>query len=93
MEFGRLQILVRSEQIRREADNAGPRMELDYWKTNMAKFNILLEQLKSAEVKAVIGILQCAKSKLIAVCFCCIIYQIIIYWYGRGSPNLDFCPP
>ncbi|XP_076449104.1 dynein axonemal heavy chain 5-like [Babylonia areolata] len=59
-------ILVKSEQIRQEADNAGPRVELEHWKMHMAKFNFLLDQLKSPEVKAVIGILQCAKSKLIA---------------------------
>jgi dynein heavy chain len=29
----------------------------------MAKFNNLLEQIKSARVKAVVGILQAAKSK------------------------------
>ncbi|KAL8616403.1 Dynein heavy chain 5, axonemal [Nucella lapillus] len=58
-------ILVKSEQIRREADNAGPRIELEHWKMHMAKFNFLLDQLKSHEVKAVIGVLQCAKSKLI----------------------------
>ena len=58
---------MRSEQIRREADNAGPRIELEHWKMNMAKFNFLLDQLKGHEVKAVIGILQCAKSKLIPV--------------------------
>ncbi|KAK7114140.1 hypothetical protein V1264_000252 [Littorina saxatilis] len=58
-------ILVKSEQIRREADNAGPRVELEHWKMHMARFNFLLDQLKGHEVKAVIGILQCAKSKLI----------------------------
>ncbi|KAK7469847.1 hypothetical protein BaRGS_00036125 [Batillaria attramentaria] len=60
-------ILVRSEQIRREADNVGPRAELEHWKKRMAKFSFLLDQLRGQEVKAVIGVLQCAKSKLIPV--------------------------
>ena len=33
------QVLVESEQIRREADNIGPLAELNYWKSRMAKFN------------------------------------------------------
>jgi dynein heavy chain len=33
------QVLVESEQIRREADNIGPAAELSYWKNRMAKFN------------------------------------------------------
>lgn len=33
------QVLVESEQIRREADNIGPSAELNYWKSRMAKFN------------------------------------------------------
>lgn len=61
------QILVRSEQIRREADNAGPRAELQHWQKRLAKFSFLLDQLRGQEVRAVIGILQCGKSKLIPV--------------------------
>ncbi len=43
-------ILAESEQIRREADNIGPRAELDYWKKRTSKFNYLLDQVKSHEV-------------------------------------------
>ncbi|KAK3576985.1 hypothetical protein CHS0354_005992 [Potamilus streckersoni] len=57
------QVLAESEQMRREADDIGPTAELAYWKSRMAKFNNLLEQMKSPRVKAVIGILQVAKSK------------------------------
>lgn len=39
--------------------------ELAYWKQRMAKFNNLLEQIKSQRVKAVVGVLQAAKSKSI----------------------------
>lgn len=59
------QVLAESEQIRREADNIGPRAELDYWKKRTSKFNYLLDQIKGQEVKATIGVLQAAKSRLI----------------------------
>jgi dynein heavy chain len=64
-----LKVLAESEQIRREADSIGPRAELDYWKKRMTKFNFLLDQIKTADVKAVLTILQTAKSKLIQVKF------------------------
>ena len=56
-------VLTESEQIRREADDTGPYSELAYWKQRMAKFNNLLEQIKSQRVKAVVGVLQASKSK------------------------------
>ena len=58
-------VLAESEQIRREADNIGPRAELEYWKKRTSKFNYLLDQIKGHEVKAAIGVLQTAKSRLI----------------------------
>jgi dynein heavy chain len=57
------QVLAESEQIRREADNIGPRAELDYWKKRTSKFNYLLDQIKSCEIKAAFGVLQTAKSR------------------------------
>ncbi|CAF4727702.1 unnamed protein product, partial [Rotaria sp. Silwood2] len=59
------EVLAESEQIRREADDIGPRAELNYWKRRMTKFNFLLDQIKTQKVKAVLTILQTAKSKLI----------------------------
>ena len=38
-------VLAESEQIRREADNIGPRAELDYWKKRTSKFNYLLDRV------------------------------------------------
>ena len=58
-------VLAESEQIRREADNIGPRAELDYWKKRTSKFNYLLDQVKEQEVKAALGVLQAAKSRLL----------------------------
>uniref|UniRef100_A0A8C4H121 Dynein, axonemal, heavy chain 5 n=1 Tax=Dicentrarchus labrax TaxID=13489 RepID=A0A8C4H121_DICLA len=60
-----LQVLAESDQLRKEADDLGPRAELDHWKKRMSRFNYLLDQLKSPDVKAVLGVLLMAKSKLI----------------------------
>ena len=62
--------------MRKEADDIGPRAELDHWKKRMSKFNYLLDQIKRHEVKAVLGILQAAKSKAIKVCFCGFIFLL-----------------
>ena len=51
--------------MRKEADNIGPSAELDHWKKRMAKFNSLLEQIKSPRCKAVVGVLHTAKSKVL----------------------------
>lgn len=62
-----IQVLAESDQLRKEADDLGPRAELDHWKKRMSRFNYLLDQLKSPDVKAVLGVLMMAKSKLIKV--------------------------
>uniref|UniRef100_A0A8C7NSW9 Dynein, axonemal, heavy chain 5 n=1 Tax=Oncorhynchus mykiss TaxID=8022 RepID=A0A8C7NSW9_ONCMY len=59
------QVLAESDQLRKEADDLGPRAELDHWKKRMSRFNYLLDQLKSPDVKSVLGVLMMAKSKLI----------------------------
>ena len=60
-------MLAESDQLRKEADDLGPRAELDHWKRRMSRFNYLLDQLKSSDVKAVLGVLLMAKSKIIKV--------------------------
>ncbi|XP_032818620.1 dynein axonemal heavy chain 5-like isoform X1 [Petromyzon marinus] len=57
------QVLVESEQIRKEADNVGPSAELVYWKKRTSRFNSLLEELKSERVQKVTGLLQAARSR------------------------------
>ncbi|NXM80593.1 DYH8 protein, partial [Oenanthe oenanthe] len=57
------QVLVESEQIRREADDVGPSAELEHWKSRMSSFNSLLDEIKSSKVKKIISILQAARSK------------------------------
>ncbi|XP_071819604.1 dynein axonemal heavy chain 5-like isoform X1 [Apostichopus japonicus] len=59
------QVLAESEQMRKEADDIGPAAELDHWKKRMAKFNSLLEQVKSPRCKATVGVLHAAKSKVL----------------------------
>ena len=51
--------------MRREADDIGPRAELEHWKKRMSRFNYLRDQIKRHDVKSVIRILQIAKSKTI----------------------------
>ncbi|KAF7655270.1 hypothetical protein LDENG_00058640 [Lucifuga dentata] len=59
------QVLAESEQLRKDADDVGPRGELAYWKKRMCRFSYLLDQLKRHDVKTVFGVLLFAKSKLI----------------------------
>lgn len=63
----RLQVLAENNQLRKEADDLGPRAELEHWKRRLAKFNYLVEQLKGPAVKAVLAVLAAAKSKLLKV--------------------------
>ncbi|XP_048577391.1 dynein axonemal heavy chain 5 isoform X1 [Nematostella vectensis] len=57
------QVLAESEQMRKEADDIGPTAELEHWKKRMAKFNVLLDQIKSPHCKAAVGVLHAAKSR------------------------------
>ncbi|XP_066479011.1 dynein axonemal heavy chain 5 [Tiliqua scincoides] len=59
------QVIAENDQLRKEADDLGPRAELDHWKKRLSKFNYLLDQLKTSDVKAVLGVLTAAKSKLL----------------------------
>lgn len=66
--------------MRKEADDVGPKAELDHWKKRMAKFNSLLDQIKGSDCKAVVGVLHAAKSKLLKVK-----YKLIELWlYSTG---------
>jgi dynein heavy chain len=39
-------VLIQNEQMRKEADNVGPRVELEHWKVRMSRFNSLRDQLR-----------------------------------------------
>uniref|UniRef100_A0A803SZM6 Dynein axonemal heavy chain 5 n=1 Tax=Anolis carolinensis TaxID=28377 RepID=A0A803SZM6_ANOCA len=60
-----MKVIAENSQLRKEADDLGPRAELDHWKKRLSKFNYLLDQLKTPDVKAVLGVLTVAKSKLL----------------------------
>ncbi|MBZ3870329.1 Dynein heavy chain 8, axonemal [Sciurus carolinensis] len=59
------QVLIESEQMRKEADDSGPLTELEHWKRMSAKFNYIIEQIKGSSCKAVINVLTVAHSKLL----------------------------
>nr|AAK60623.1 axonemal dynein heavy chain 8 long form [Mus musculus] len=59
------QVLIESEQMRKEADDSGPLTELEHWKCMSAKFNFIIEQIKGSNCKAVINVLNVAHSKLL----------------------------
>nr|KAF6461745.1 dynein axonemal heavy chain 8 [Molossus molossus] len=59
------QVLIESEQMRKEADDSGPLTELEHWKRMSAKFNYIIEQIKGPSCKAVINVLNLAHSKLL----------------------------
>lgn len=62
-----MQVLIESEQMRKEADDSGPLTELEHWKRMSAKFNYIIEQIKGPSCKAVINVLNVAHSKLLKV--------------------------
>ncbi|XP_069810981.1 dynein axonemal heavy chain 8 isoform X3 [Dendropsophus ebraccatus] len=59
------QVLIETDQVRREADVSGPETELEHWIRMYMKFNFIIEQIKGDNVKAVVLVLTMAKSKLI----------------------------
>ncbi|NWR45019.1 DYH8 protein, partial [Regulus satrapa] len=59
------QVLIESKQLRREAKDSGPLMELENWKYMSAKLNFIIEQIKGQNCKAVISVLKVAHSKIL----------------------------
>eukprot|EP00854_Cymbomonas_tetramitiformis_P001067 gene1068-1616_t len=47
----------------KQADDVGPDTELEFWRTRMAKFNSITEQLKSKACKLVLGVCMAARSQ------------------------------
>ena len=62
------QILTRSEQMRKESDDVGPRAELEHWKKRMAKFDSLTSSIKDPKCRVIINVLVASKSKVLQVC-------------------------
>lgn len=61
------QILTESEQMRKEADDVGPKAELEYWKKRLARYDSLTTCIKSQQCKTIVSILIVAKSKVLKV--------------------------
>ena len=60
-------MLTESEQMRKESDDAGPKVELEHWKKRLAKFDSLTACLKEPQCKMVISLLVVSKSKVLKV--------------------------
>lgn len=49
--------------MRKEADDIGPKAEVDHWKARMVKFNSITDQLRAPTCRKVIAILTATKSR------------------------------
>ncbi|XP_044147017.1 dynein axonemal heavy chain 8 [Bufo gargarizans] len=61
------QALFESELVRKEAGDCGPITELEHWIRMYVKFSFIIEQVKGENFKAVVVVLNMAKSKIIEV--------------------------
>ena len=61
------EVLLESEQLRLETDNAGPQDELEYWKSRAARLSLLVDQISSQPCKMTVVTLKAAQCKLIKV--------------------------
>ncbi|VDO55384.1 unnamed protein product [Schistosoma margrebowiei] len=61
------QVMVIADQIRKEADNTGPRVELEYWRRRMITFNTIFEEMNKHNCKIVFGILSTFNCPLVKV--------------------------
>jgi dynein heavy chain len=51
-------ILAASEQVRSESDDVGPSAELEHWKSRMAKFNSISDQLNDGACKIILDVIK-----------------------------------
>jgi len=58
-------MLDEKQPAQKDVDDAGPETEFEYWRTRMAKFNNVIEQLKNPMARVVAGVLVTAKSKVL----------------------------
>jgi dynein heavy chain len=58
-------MLDERQPAQKEGDELGPETEFEYWRTRMAKFNNIVEQLKNPLARVVTGVLVTAKSKVL----------------------------
>ena len=66
--------------MRKEADDVGPKAELEHWKKRLARFDSLTTCVKSPQCRTVVSILIAAKSKALKVSsYTCSILHCINY--------------
>ena len=65
------ELLLESEQLRLETDDAGPQDEIEYWKSRAARLTLLVEQISSQQCKMTTVTLRAAQSKLLKVIYLC----------------------
>jgi len=58
-------MLDERQKQHKENDEQGPETEFEYWRTRMAQFNNIVEQLKNPLARIVTGVLVTAKSKVL----------------------------
>ena len=63
------EVLLESEQLRLETDNAGPQEELEYWKSRAARLSLLVDQVSCDPCKLTVATLRVAQCKLVKVSF------------------------
>jgi len=71
--------------MRREADDTGPYAEFEHWRQLNARFNSVLEQIRSHECRMAIQILHISKSKILKVTL-----TIVGYTFRANIPPTIF---
>ncbi|XP_059081897.1 dynein axonemal heavy chain 5-like [Tigriopus californicus] len=61
------ELLLESEQLRLETDDAGPQDELEYWKARGAKLTLLVDQINTPPARMTLVTLRAAQSKILKV--------------------------
>ncbi|CAL8073408.1 unnamed protein product [Calicophoron daubneyi] len=56
-------VLMISDQMRKESDETGPKVELEHWRRRMATFNYLFDQMQDPCCKSTLNILQAHRSR------------------------------
>ena len=79
------ELLLESEQLRLETDDAGPQDELEYWKSRAARLTLLVEQINTHPCKMTLVTLRAAQSKLLKVGHWLFLF-IIIFAISKFKP-------
>ena len=89
------EVLLESEQLRLETDNAGPQEELEYWKSRAARLSLLVDQVSCDPCKLTVATLRVAQCKLVKVSFqfwffiCQFCTILVNYWIFFAKLGLE----